>query len=625
MSNINTKHFFSKKDIAEELGISEATVRNWIKTGFIKADNTKNDIEKLKINLSKIDSRANKSLSKNTILPKELTNKDSQKIIADITKLFDEKSEVSSFIYFLVLYRLYIFKELKHKGLNLNNPEEDNFKRKVIYLTVKEYYTEIKNKSFDFSKLISYLKSKKNLLIFDFPGITYQAIMKEGEKSKNGSYYTPADVVEKCVESLSKKPGIILDPCCGTGNFLLKAADKKHLKLNEIIGVDKDKTAVFIAKMNLLIHFKKEKTCPLILNKNFNNEEVIFFLSKKNIDTVITNPPWGAYKNSNSEKENGFGNEIFSLFIINSLNLLKKGGEISFILPESILNVKTHKKLREFILKKHQITEIELFDNFFSGVFTKVIRLNIRKNVKRDEVLIKTVNKVIKIQQNNYLKNRNFNFTTQLTEKDYSIIRKIFNKPHYLLNNSSIWALGIVTGNNKRFIKDNPKDRYQPIIKGADIQRYSISKYKSFIKFHPELFHQSADISIYKAKEKLVYKFISNKPVFALDKNSYLTLNSANILIPKIETYNIKTAMALLNSKVFEYLYKTMFGGIKILKSELQTLPFPKMNTEKMLLLEKKTDAIIFGDAMNDSNEEFIFEIFGLTLEEKKHIISFIK
>ncbi len=45
-----------------------------------------------------------------------------------------------------------------------------------------------------------------------------------------------------------------LDPCCGTGSFLLKVSE--NLKLpKKYFGCDIDKTACFIAKINLIIKF----------------------------------------------------------------------------------------------------------------------------------------------------------------------------------------------------------------------------------------------------------------------------------------------------------------------------------------------------------------------------------
>ncbi len=50
-----------------------------------------------------------------------------------------------------------------------------------------------------------------------------------------------------------------------------------------------------------------------------------------------------------------------------------------FILPESILNVTTHKDVREFILNNFEIIQIKIVEKIFTGVLSDVILLNLKK------------------------------------------------------------------------------------------------------------------------------------------------------------------------------------------------------------------------------------------------------
>lgn len=104
------------------------------------------------------------------------------------------------------------------------------------------------------------------------------------------------------------------------------------------------------------------------------------------------------------------------------------------------------------------------------------------------------------------------------------------------------------------------------------------------------MFQQVAPDLVYRAKEKLVYKFVSKNLVFAYDNQQRLFLNSANILIPKVQNHSIKTVLAFLNSKLFQYVYHTKFNELKVLKSNLLQLPFPllgkkiKQNLKNLLM-----------------------------------------
>ena len=81
--------------------------------------------------------------------------------------------------------------------------------------------------------------------------------------------------------------------------------------------------------------------------------------------------------------------QIYAFFLKKSVDLLHDNGVISFILPESILNVKTHKDIREIILKNTQIEKIVYLTRVFKNVFTPVIRLDLRRGqIKNNKVKI---------------------------------------------------------------------------------------------------------------------------------------------------------------------------------------------------------------------------------------------
>jgi hypothetical protein len=144
---------------------------------------------------------------------------------------------------------------------------------------------------------------------------------------------------------------------------------------------------------------------------------------------------------------------------------------------------------------------------------------------------------------------------------------------------------------------------------------------KNYIEYKRENFQQVAPDRIYRSKEKLVYKFISKNLTFAYDNKQSLFLNSANILIPEIEGMSTKTCMAFLNSDLFKYIYMKKFGEIKILKGKLMQLPFPVIDNNENLEIEKMVDEVLNG---NDEYKEIInnkiYEIFDITPKEITYI-----
>jgi hypothetical protein len=98
---------------------------------------------------------------------------------------------------------------------------------------------------------------------------------------------------------------------------------------------------------------------------------------------------------------------------------------------------------------------------------------------------------------------------------------------------------------------------------------------------------------LYRSKEKIIYKFITKKLAFAYDDRQSLTLNSANLLIPHIDGMSIKVVLAFLNSTVFQYLFEKKFSTHKVLRSDLEQMPFPEVSRDMHDKIEKLVNLIL--------------------------------
>lgn len=579
--------------------ISAATINNWSRLNVSESA--------LEERLTK---RANKRLSTKNIIPTEyFINKKNIKILSEIIDCIQEKKyDIETAIYSLAVNLLKTNKLLSIKNLKIkcDNP----------------YLAEILDNRFENIKL------QKDLLKFklpsdekDFLGIVYQSLLQEGSKNKQGSYYTPERIIKSITQNIHPDMKY-LDPCCGTGSFLLKVSEKFETPKN-IFGCDIDKTACFIAKINLIIKFKNIIFKPQIYNIDVLKDTQI--LKNEDFDIIATNPPWGSMTESEYKKlyPEIFSGESFSYFIIKSQKLLQQNGNCIFILPESILKVTTHKDVREFILNNFEIIQIKNCGKIFTGVLSDVILLNLKKSHTPDgQNIISIVNNDNKceIKQAAYLANKNFNFSA-ISDFDVELFRKIYSIHHLTLQNSQ-WGLGIVTGNNKKHISEHPDDTKEKIYTGKEVLKYKLQASNKFITFNRQEFQQTAPDSLYRAKEKLIYKFISKKLVFAYDDKQSLVLNSANILIPEVKTHSIKTVLAFLNSELFQYIYTKKFNELKVLKGNLLQLPFPILSSETKNELENSIDRILIKENSEAINkiDKLIYKIFNLRKEEIQYI-----
>ena len=455
---------------------------------------------------------------------------------------------------------------------------------------------------------------------FDILGLLYQSYLQEGDKNIAGSYYTPQKIACNMTKDFAFSNGeLFFDPCCGSGAFLLSAAVRHP---NQLFGVDSDRIAVFVAKLNLLVKYSDIEFEPQIycldylMGYSVIQPHPVFL---KCFDYIATNPPWGGMDNRWCDVDAITSNETFSCFFVKAYDQLKASGTIRYLFPEAILNVKVHKDIRKFIIEKAGLISITIYDDVFSGVMTKYVDIKCGKDIGNREFSVYADGRKWNIDIRTIYETDNLIFNL-LSNDDLSIVRMAKEKGKYFLRDS-VWGLGIVTGDNKRKLFPEYHDGMEMIYTGKEIQPYTLKQARYYILFNRAELQQVAKDEVYRAQEKLVYKFISNRLVFAYDASQSLFLNSANILVPSIPGMSIKTVMAFLNSDLFQFLYLKLFGEVKILKGNLAELPFPEISVDMDKKISELVDAVLNGEtAKRDDIESIIFAIFGFSDEQKNYI-----
>ena len=92
-------------------------------------------------------------------------------------------------------------------------------------------------------------------MVGDFLGVVYQSVAKEGVEERRGSSCsTPKRVVDDIVADYVNEKSVVLDPCCGTSQFLLAAA-KNITDPSNLWGFDIDEVAVRLARLNVIMRF----------------------------------------------------------------------------------------------------------------------------------------------------------------------------------------------------------------------------------------------------------------------------------------------------------------------------------------------------------------------------------
>jgi hypothetical protein len=165
----------------------------------------------------------------------------------------------------------------------------------------------------------------------------------------------------------------ILEPSCGTCEIinycdkLLNGVEIDGIELNEKI-YNSIKDLSFKNKVNIL------------------NTDFIKYKSEKLYDLIIGNPPYFVCEKTDIPSEyqkyiNGRPN-IFGVFILHSLSLLKPGGILALIIPNSFLNSVYYSNIRNYIKQTCTIVKIDDYSslNDFIDTDQATFGLIIQKN-----------------------------------------------------------------------------------------------------------------------------------------------------------------------------------------------------------------------------------------------------
>ena len=555
--------------------ISKATQRNWDKLKNGRTD--------------RLTRRANKSRSQKIITPEGYV------MAASLPRFVEELKEAYYPINDLIFSLCVAYVE--HNKVNEANKSR-----------FFEEYTHYQRIDLDIPRQI--LKNRQD----DWIGFVYQSLTAEGHRILKGLYYTKPVIVNEMLSDIRILNGEkLLDPCCGSGIFLLKV---QHAEMEQLYGIDNDPLAVMIAKANLMVKFNESKVYPQIYQMDF-LLHAPSALGDLRFDYIVTNPPWGTEKGKLHASEIIQSKEKASLFFTESFKFLNQNGIQHFLLPTSILKIRVHSDLRHFVTHETRIESLKCYRERFKGVFTDFISLKVSKKPvsDRQNYLVYGVNNEVS-RKELVLRDDDFCPIPTLNDRDEAIISKVERLRHDDLSHSQ-WALGIITGNNSKVLKDRPRKGLEPIYMGKDISKYSLKNASRYIKYNRADFQQCAKDEFYKAKEKLVYKFVSSRLCFTYDDKQRLFLNSANILIPEVEGMSVKTVLAFLNSSLFNFLYVKQFNDLKILKSNLSTLPFPKITSKQDQQLAALVDLALNGDKEAPKEiDALIYSLYEFNPEE---------
>lgn len=654
------EELLSLTQLCQELAISSATGKNWEKLGKITADRapfySRGYVDTLKKNIQSgvntaLKSRRNKKYVSGNTIYKSYIDPASPNL-EPVSKLFGllEGARLDLTTETMTLLLAECALQLICQCEKLPFPHRENLLRAYLHgkLEIGAYARLIDDLLHGTEDQTGFVSEQQLLFRIaykyreneDILGLLYISLKDIRDRKATGSYYTPTAIVTQMMQELFRKepaPAPTLDPCCGTGNFLLQLPSS--FTMAQIYGEDLDLLSIRIARLNLAMKFHLtdyELLCSHLVCGNYLIRQDNA-LPDMTYDYIIGNPPWG-YDFSTAEAEDlrfcyhsaaGKSIESYDVFIEQGLSQLRPMGTLAFVLPEALLNVRSHTAVRSLILEDHSISSLTYLGNAFDQVQCPCILLQVVRTGQPFSCIGMRVHdgkEHFTIALERSCSADCFSF--HMTDEEYCIIRKMETAPGCTtLTGHADFALGIVTGNNKKYVSEIRTIGTEGILKGSDLRKYRCLPASHYITYLPELFQQVASDAYYRAPEKLLYRFISESLVFAYDDQQTLSLNSCNILIPHVAGLPVKYILAVLNSRPVQFYYSRVFRSVKVLRASLEHLPIPvaqePVRTEITALSGQLID--LMNDTVRDRSalletysalDRLIAALFGLTEKE---------
>ena len=281
----------------------------------------------------------------------------------------------------------------------------------------------------------------------DVVGDAFEVFAESKLVGEKGEFFTPREIVRTAIQIVDPKPEqSVIDPACGSGGFLIYALEyiwremeeskkykgvadmvmeKKKIAERYFYGIDKEIDLVKIAKAYMAIigdgrgGIVQENTLHTPEDYQPRSKELFVDENDKlrQFDVVLTNPPFGnkikvleddsrhfdlghAWKKDSGVwkmTDNVRPTEPQVLFIERCLQLLKDGGRLAIVLPETYFHAPNAKYVLDYMKKGNNfIALIDLAHNTFRPYNNaKCVLLVLEKGTKQNQKIIMGVTEEI--------------------------------------------------------------------------------------------------------------------------------------------------------------------------------------------------------------------------------------
>ena len=512
----------------------------------------------------------------------------------------------------------------------------------------------------------------------------------------------------------------------GGGIWRLTTAERKRILLEHIFGVDIDAQAVEVTKLSLLLKVLEDESDQTLTSQmKLFHERVLpdlayniqcgnsligpdFYDGELDLDdedaqrinvfdwqaafpqvfkaggfdAVIGNPPYVVLTSETipvnclqylkAYEVAQYKTDLFHLFIEKGFKLLKNGGALGYITPNTWFTLQFTTKLREFVLSQSMIEEIVVFSHHvFAGaeVNTGLMFLRNKTSDNKHQVAIKVFpeNFLVKdlffeptmfANQQRWREDSEHKFEYRHSGKSGELVKRISKLPN--LESSARVSIGCQAYNSSKHTPEQIRDRvfhaekqlskeYLPELAGSDVGRYELNRKKgTWIKYGSWLHdYRSMD---WLTGPRIIIREIAGKQPYQIcatyTEETYCNYKTTLVVASSANTnFSIKYLVGILNSRFLSFIYPLVSNKIvagtfpRLTVRDIKKLPIPELTpnnnqnhdkivalVEKMLALHQQLSAAKTPQdttllqrqiaATDHQIDQLVYQLYGLTDEE---------
>lgn len=366
---------------------------------------------------------------------------------------------------------------------------------------------------------------------------------EQSEQKLRGGYYTPTDIADFLVRWVLKDRNDIriLEPSAGNGVFIKSLLRHEFNGTASAVELFEEEAAKIIQTIGEVDNFSVFVEDFYDFYERFNKN------SSDKYDAVIGNPPYIRYQyltegqrnyqsdilDNNGIKPNKLINSWMA-FTVASIELLKEGGKIAFVLPTDLLQVSYAKQLRQFLFENLSKLSVVTFQNLvFENIQQDVVLLmgEKKENDESDIHFLRVLDVESRTDLTDDLFDEPFDYYESydsdkwtkfyLSREDRNFYETIFLEKTTGFNEFAKGEVGVTTGNNDFFAISNDT-----------VQQYSLTDYAR------PLLGRSVEIKgLFYTENDLKSNTITGQKVWLLDFNGCeLSKEAKNYINSGVET-----------------------------------------------------------------------------------------